>query len=158
MESLTDYANVFFKNEIKTIKSVPLPPIEEEVNLVVGVQLETNKTAVFDLNKLNSVEGEWKEQEWKEQEWKEQHLQKPLSMYKLDQTTLNKTTPNQTMYDKIRNASCNVFTHDKPISEFMHDGLFTTTIPTKDDRYASSTFEPFDTFTNLAYLPIEQNL
>ena len=170
LESLTDYANVFLKNEIKTMKSVPLPPIEEEeeeVNLVVGVQLETNKTAVFDLNKLISVEGEWKEQEWKEQEWKEQewkeqewreqHLQKPLPMYKLDQTTLNKTTPNQTMYDKIRNAS-NVFTHDKQINEFMHDGLFTTTIPTKDDRYASSTFEPFDTFTNLAYLPIEQNL
>ena len=130
LESLTDYANVFFKNEIKTIKSVPLPPIEEEVNLVVGVQLETNKTEVFDLNKLIRVE----------QEWKEQDLQEPLPMYKFDQTTLNKTRPNQTMY----------------ISDFIYD---TTTIPTKDDdKYASpSTIEPFDSFTNLTYLPIEQN-
>ena len=134
LESLTDYANVFFTNEIKTIKSVPLSPIEEEVNLVVGVQLETNKTAVFDLNKLIR-----EEQEWKEQEWKEQDLQEPLPMYKFDQTTLNKTRPNQTMY----------------ISDFIYD---TTTIPTKDDKYASpSTIEPFDSFTNLTYLPIEQN-
>ena len=131
LESLTDYANVFLKNEIKTMKSVPLPPIEEEeVNLVVGVQLETNKTAVFDLTKLISVEGEWTEQD----------LQEPLPMYKFDQTTLNKTRPNQTMY----------------ISDFIYD---TTTIPTKDDdKYASpSTIEPFDSFTNLTYLPIEQN-
>ena len=77
-------------------------------------------------------------------------------MYKFDQTTLNKTMPNQTMYDKIRNASSNVFKPDKPISDFIYG---TTTIPTKDDdKYASpSTIEPFDSFTNLTYLPIEQN-